>query len=278
MKFVNSIWEKETVLPQYESLKQDLTVDVAVIGAGIAGILTAYLLQKQGVNVVVLEAKTIGSGQTGKTTAKVTSQHNLIYHKLVSSLGTEQAKLYADANQEAIGMYRNLAKRCTDAVAFEEKENILYAVQNADAIEKEVKAMQQLGLKADLITQTELPFPVAAAVSLEGQAQFQPLAFLKEISSDLTIFEHTMVQNIEDQIVKTKQGNITAKHIVIATHYPFINIPGYYFLRQHQERSYVLALKNAPQYRGMYLGVDEPCLAERHAEREKIVAAVTTIH
>ena len=166
MKFVNSIWEKETVLPQYESLKQDLTVDVAVIGAGIAGILTAYLLQKQGVNVVVLEAKTIGSGQTGKTTAKVTSQHNLIYHKLVSSLGTEQAKLYADANQEAIGMYRNLAKRCTDAVAFEEKENILYAVQNADAIEKEVKAMQQLGLKADLITQTELPFPVAAAVSL----------------------------------------------------------------------------------------------------------------
>ena len=102
---MNSIWEKETVLPQYESLKQDLTVDVAVIGAGIAGILTAYLLQKQGVNVVVLEAKTIGSGQTGKTTAKVTSQHNLIYHKLVSSLGTEQAKLYADANQEAIGLF-----------------------------------------------------------------------------------------------------------------------------------------------------------------------------
>ena len=210
MKFVNSIWEKETVLPQYESLKQDLTVDVAVIGGGMAGILTAYLLQKQGVNVVVLEAKTIGSGQTGKTTAKITLQHNLIYHKLVSSLGTEQAKLYADANQEAIGMYRNLAKRCTEAVAFEEKENILYAVQNADAIEKEVKAMQQLDLKADLITQTELPFPVAAAVSLEGQAQFQPLAFLKEISSDVTIFEHTMVQNIEDRIVKTNQGNFTA--------------------------------------------------------------------
>ncbi|MFQ9441216.1 MAG: hypothetical protein ACLR13_09605 [Acutalibacteraceae bacterium] len=125
--------------------------------------------------------------------------------------------------------------------------------------------MQQLGLKADLITQTELPFPVAAAVSLEGQAQFQPLAFLKEISSDLTIFEHIMVQNIEDQIVKTKQGNITAKHIVIATHYPFINIPGYYFLRQHQERSYVLALKNVPQYRGMYLGVDEPSYSFRNA-------------
>ena len=112
-------------------------------------------------------------------------------------------------------MYRNLAKRCTDAVAFEEKENILYATQNANAIEKEVKAMQQLDLKADLITQTELPFPIAAAVSLEGQAQFQPLAFLKEISADLTIFEHTMVQTIEDNIIKTNQGNVTAKHIVI---------------------------------------------------------------
>ena len=265
MKFVNSIWEKETVLPQYESLKQDLTVDVAVIGGGMAGILTAYLLQKQGVNVVVLEAKTIGSGQTGKTTAKITLQHHLIYHKLVSSLGIEQAKLYADANKEAIGMYRNLAKRCTDAVAFEEKENILYATQNANAIEKEVKAMQQLDLKADLITQTELPFPIAAAVSLEGQAQFQPLAFLKEISADLTIFEHTMVQTIEDNIIKTNQGNVTEKHIVITAHYPFINIPGYYFLRQHQERSYVLALKDAQQYRGMYLGIDEPSYSFRNA-------------
>ena len=262
---MNSIWEKETVLPQYEPLKQDLKVDVAVIGGGMAGILTAYLLQKQGVNAAVLEAKTIGSGQTGKTTAKITSQHNLIYHKLVSSLGIEQAKLYAHANQEAIGMYRNLAKRCSDAVVFEEKDNILYTVQNPDAIEKEVKAMQQLDLKATFITQTELPFSIEGAVSLEGQAQFHPLEFLKEISSGLTVFEHTMVQNIEEHTVITNHGKVTANHIVIAAHYPFINVPGYYFFFFHQERSYVLALKHAQQYDGMYLGIEEPSYSFRSA-------------
>ena len=172
--------KKETVLPHYESLKQDLTVDVAVIGAGITNILTAYLLQSRRCERSCVRAKTIGSGQTGKTTAKVTSQHNLIYHKLVSSLGTEQAKLYADANQEAIGMYRNLAKRCTDAVAFEEKENILYAVQNADAIEKRKKAMQQLGLKADLITQTELPFPLQQLFLLRDKHNFSHWLFKKK--------------------------------------------------------------------------------------------------
>ena len=154
---------------------------------------------------------------------------------------------------------------------------------------KRSKGNAAVGLKSRFDYTDRIAFSVAAAVSLEGQAQFQPLAFLKEISSDLTIFEHTMVQNIEDQIVKTKQGNITAKRIVIATHYPFINIPGYYFLRQHQERSYVLALKMHRNIAACIWGwmshlilsamqANICCLAERHTEREKIVAAVTTIH
>lgn len=262
---VESIWEKEIQMPSYAPLEKDIKVHTAVIGGGMAGILTAYLLQKQGDNVVVLEAERIASGQTKHTTAKITSQHNLIYHKLLQSLGEERAKLYANANQEAIGVYRNLAKQLTNACAFEEKANFLYATQSPASIEEEAQAMQRLGLKAKFVTQTELPFPVTGAVKLDGQAQFQPLAFLKEIAENLTIYENTMVRDIEAGVIKTNHGNVQAAHIVMATHYPFINAPGFYFAREHQERSYVLALQHAKQYNGMYLGVDEPAYSFRNA-------------
>ncbi len=262
---MESIWEKEIDMPMYAPLKQDIKVHTAVIGGGMAGILTAYLLQKQGADVVVLEAQCIGSGQTKHTTAKITSQHNLIYHKLLKSLGEERAKLYADANQEAIGIYRNLANQMSEKCAFEEKENILYATKNPAAIEEEVQVMQRLGLKASFVTKTELPFPITGAIRLEGQAQFHPLFFLKGLAEQLTVYERTMVRTIQDGTVITDGGCVEAKHIVVATHYPFINVPGYYFARQHQERSYVLSLYQAEQYSGMYLGVDQPIYSFRNA-------------
>lgn len=262
---METIWERETDMPVYAPLKQDLKVHTAVIGGGMAGILTAYLLQKQGVDTVVLETQRIGSGQTKHTTAKITSQHNLIYHKLLQSLGEERAKLYADANEKAITIYRDLAKQLNEDCAFEEKENVLYATKSPANIEAEVGAMQRLGMKAKFVTKTELPFPITGAVQLEGQAQFHPLAFLKEIAGQLTVYEHTMVHTIQDGKVITDFGSVEAEHIVVATHYPFINVPGYYFARQHQERSYVLALQQAAQYRGMYLGVDQPVYSFRNA-------------
>src|SRR5438309_922994 len=97
-----SYWINSVRDPKYPVLKEDITVDVVIIGAGIAGLSAAYFLKQAGLKVAVLERKTIGAGVTGYTTGKVTSQHNLCYAKLQKNFGQKIARLYGEANQAAI--------------------------------------------------------------------------------------------------------------------------------------------------------------------------------
>ena len=249
---MGSIWRDEVHFSRREQLNQDMEVDVAVIGAGMAGILTAALLKQKGINAVVLEAKTIASGQTERTTAKITLQHDLIYDELIQRFGKEKAYIYAEANNSAIQMYRKMIEDENIDCHFEQLPSYIYTLQDISKIEKEVTAAKMLGIDAEFTTQTTLPFAVKGAVKFGGQAQFNPLMFLRVLTEGLHIFEDTMVEEIKDQVIITKKGNIKAKDIIVASHYPFINVPGYYFLRMHQERSYVIALKNVPKLDGMY--------------------------
>ncbi len=250
---MNSIWSESCGLPARESLKDDIVVEAVVIGSGMAGLLTAYLLKEQGLNVVVLEGSTTASGVTKNTTAKITSQHDLVYDRLIQQFGAELAAQYAWANQRAIKKFRDIITENQIDCDFETKPAFVYSLRNAEAIEAETIAACKLGIEAEYVTSTDLPFEVKAAVKFANQAQFNPLKFLKSISADLNIYEHTMAREIRDDVVITDHGRVTADHIVVATHYPFINIPGWYFARMHQERSYVIALKNAAQVNGMYI-------------------------
>lgn len=249
---MESIWKKECELPKQETLDHDITTDVAIIGAGMAGILTACLLKKKGIDSVILEANETASGQTCNTTAKITSQHALTYDTLIQDFGKEKAQMYAMANETAIGMYEELVKEFNISCHFEGMPSYVYTTEDVKKIEKEVKAALECGIKAEFTTDTKLPFPVKGAVKFHGQAQFNPLEFIKEIIKPLKIYEHTMAEGIEDQVIITKGGKVKAGSIVVATHYPFINSPGYYFARMHQERSYALAISNVPKLDGMY--------------------------
>lgn len=265
---MESIWSKTTDMPEYPSLSGDVTTEAAVIGGGLAGILTAYYLQQRGIKTIVLEADRIGSGQTKNTTAKITAQHNLIYHKLIQDFGEEKAKQYADANEQAIAGYRRIIAENRIDCDFEECPAYLYSTnqQGVLALEQETAAAQKLEIDAEFTQQSTLPFPIAGAVKFHGQAQFHPLKFLRAIAKDLTVFEQTKVKTVEDDRVLTVRGAVRAKHIVFATHFPFINLPGFYFARMHQERSYVLALEHAAQLDGMYLGVDVEGLSFRNID------------
>jgi len=239
--------------------------DVVVVGAGMAGILTGYYLQKQGKRVLIVEAKTIASGQTEKTTAKITSQHGLKYAELIRTVGEEKAKLYAMANEQAISQYTRLIKDEKIDCQFERVDAYLYSTSQKYVLAEEAKAAERLGIHAEFLTDTELPFEVKGAVRFGNQAQFSPLEFVKKISAELNILENTLVTEIKDCWVITNKGILTADDIVVTTHYPIKNVPGFYFLRQHQERSYVLALADTKPIKNMYYGIDEGEVSLRQA-------------
>lgn len=243
------------------SLKGDISTEVAVIGAGLAGVLIAYLLQSQGVPVVVLECRTAGSGVSKNTTAKITFQHGLIYKKLITYKGEQRAWEYAMANQLAIDKYRDIIKELNISCDYEVLANYIYTLDNEQKIRQEVDAALRLGLPAVFTKDTSLPFKVKAAIRFDNQAQFHPLKFLNGLADKIKIYENTRVTQInKDGLILTDQGSVKAKKVVIATHYPFINVPGYYFIRLHQERSYLTALEGYDYDKstldGMYLDAD----------------------
>ena len=276
---MESIWSKTVQLPKREELTEDLRVENVVIGAGIAGILIAYLLQEKGQEVIILEAKETASGQTKNTTAKITSQHGLIYHDMIKNCGIDRARGYAKANEAAIQLYREIITKEGIACQFEELPSFLYSTEELreEELKQEANAARELGIKAEYLEGeeiTELPFEVTGAVRFDGQAQFHPLMFIKEIAKKLTIYEHTKVVEVDDYIVLTDRHVIVADNIIFATHYPFPIVPGYYFLRQHQSRSYALALEGEmvpSRLRGMYFSVDKDGLSFRQAEGKLIL-------
>ena len=258
---MHSIWTQHGQIRPRNPLEQDLEADVAVIGAGMAGILIADALQHAGRRVVVLEADRIGSGQTRNTTAKITSQHGMCYRRLLDTLGPEMARQYAQANQAAVQAYRERVTEAGIDCDLEERDAYLFGT-DADSLRAEAEAARSLGLPAST---TVLPASGLHAVKFAHQAQFHPLKFLQAVSEDLTIFEKTPVRQVDGSLVITDHGTIRSEQIVFACHAPFVNFPGFYFARMHQQRSYVLALENVPQVDGMFLGADEPSWSFRNA-------------
>ena len=250
---MESVWSEGCKFRKREGLKEDIKTDVLIIGAGMAGILTGYMLKQSGKEVVLIDAAEVVSGNTKNTTAKITSQHGLIYHKLISEFGEEKARQYAKANELAIKKYKEIIKEEEIDCDFEEKSAYIYSLNEIDSLKKEVEAANKVGINAEFVEKVKLPFEIKGAVKFNNQGQFNPLKFLKDISKDLRIYENTRAIEVKENLVITNKGNITANHIVVATHYPIMNVPGYYFLRMHQERAHVIALENVNDIDGMYI-------------------------
>lgn len=254
---MESLWRKNIKIPKREPLPGDLRVEIAIIGAGLCGILTAYFLKEQGKDVTVLEADRIAGGQTGNTTAKITSQHGVLYHEMLQKIGKEQARLYAEANEKAIDEFEKIIRENNIDCHFKRVPSCLYSTRDKEKLLQEEKAAKSVGIKAHFTQETELPFRIEGAVCFENQAQFEPLLFVKKIAEKIKIYEQTKVLSVKKNTIYTDKGVVNAEKIIFATHYPIVNIPGIYFARQHQERSYVLALEGEIQPEGMYYCADE---------------------
>ncbi len=246
----NSVWA-DVKLPKFEPLAGNLSTDVLIIGGGLAGLLCAHRLEQDGVDYALIEADRIMAGVSWNTTAKITSQHGLIYDKLVRSFDEETAMLYYQANEAAVNRYRQLAR--TIDCDFEEKDNYVYTVDFVDGLVKEMAALDRLGIKAEFVDKAPLNVASAGAIRFRDQAQFHPLKFAAAIAKGLKIYEHTPARSFVEDTVLTDYGKITAKKVIVATHFPMNNKHGAFFLKMYQSRSYVLALENAGSVDGMYV-------------------------
>ncbi len=259
---MESIWQKGVQLPSFPKLNGDISTDVLIIGGGIAGVLTAYFLKQSGVDCILVEKHHICSGTTGHTTAKITYQHGLIYHKIFKSRGAETARKYLEANQLAFEKYAELCKNID--CDYEIKNNYVYSVSNRKMLEDELDALEKIGYGAEYEENLSLSFPTVGAVKFASQAQFHPLKFISSIARGLPIYENTFVKEMRGNTAITDCGNITAKTVVVVTHFPFINKHGSYFLKLYQHRSYVLALENAQDVDGMYVDESKTGLSFRN--------------
>lgn len=270
---MESFWNKKLETKKREVLTKDIDVDTLIIGAGLAGILCSYLLKESGVDNVIIEAKEVGSGNTKNTTAKITSQHDLIYSKLIKEFGKEKALHYAQANEKAIKMYKEIIEKKHIDCDFEELSAYLYTLDDIEQLQKELEAATELGIDASIEDINTLPFEVKGALAFKNQAQFNPLKFVYALADELKIYENTKALEVDGNVVITDKGIIKAKNIIVATHFPFINVPGYYFLRMHQERSYCIALKNAADVKGMYIDINKDGYSFRNYQDYLILGA-----
>lgn len=261
---MRSLWKATASLPEFPELVGDVRTDVLIIGGGIAGILTAYLLHEKGVRYVLVEKGRICSGTTGNTTAKITFQHGLIYDKILKSDGTEAARKYLAANRAAFDKYAELCGK-TDC-DYEIKDNYVYSTDDRRKLEKEVEALEKIGYIADLCENVPLPIKTVGAVKFPDQAQFNPLKFLSSVAEGLNIYEDTFVREMRGNTAVTDKGKIHADTVIAATHFPFINKHGSYFLKLYQHRSYVIALENAQDVNGMYVDECDTGLSFRNYE------------
>lgn len=248
---MESVWKSTEKMPSFPKFESDVKTDVLIVGGGMAGILTAFMLEKAGVDYLLIEQNSICSGITRNTTAKITSQHGLIYGKLLKTYGEEYARMYWRSNEDAIENYRIL---CRDiSCDFEEESNFVYTTGSNENIITELNALNSLGIPASYVKETPLPFSISGAVRFENQAQFNPVKFVSAVSKNLNILENIRAEEFGEGFVRTASGVITAKNIIIATHFPIINKHGAFFMKMHQSRSYVIALENAQKVDGMYI-------------------------
>ena len=270
-----SYWIDTTVETNYPELTEDLEVDIGIVGGGIVGITAAHLFKNEGYKVAVIEADRICKATTGHTTAKITSQHTLIYDKAIRTFGKDKAKEYADANEYAIRFVEGLIKKNGIECDYEKKSAYVFTQdeKHVNDIEKEAKAALSLGLPAEYTKETSLPFSVLCALRFNNQAQFHPrkyiLALAKGIPEDGSyIFENTKAVNIEKgkicNIITSNDKRVKARNTIIASHYPFYDGKGLYFTRMYASRTYLLAFKIKETIpKGMFINVDNPGITLR---------------
>jgi len=277
-----SIWVADSKVTNYPEQHKNEKTEVCIIGGGIVGAVTAYLLAKNGVEVILLEKDSVCMGVTAYSTAKLTSQHGLFYKYLENEYGLEYAKKYLESNEDGIRLAENIINQENIDCDFEKKEAYVFATNESELkkVKEEVDVLNRLGFAAEFTTEINIPVEKClGGIMFPNQAQFNSRKYTVELLErasklGVKIFENSKVVNIEHQNneykVSTEKFSVTADKVVIATHYPIKNFPGMYFSKMYQDKSYAIAVDvNNDEDEiidGMYIQSCDPVLSFRTAK------------
>jgi len=269
-QFPKPYW-REIELPSFPKLQENISVDVAIVGAGITGITAAYLLSKEGLKVAIIEAGDVLNGTTGHTTAKITAQHGLIYDELINHFGEEKARLYYESNKSAIHFIKDTSRKKGIDCDLSIEDACIYAVseQYANKINTEWEAYQKLGIDGEVTHRIPFDISIQNALIMKSQARFHPLKFLKgllneAVQSGCTVYGNSTAMDVDDNDTQpkviTRDGyTVTCRKLIVASHFPYCDKLGFYFAKMYADRSYAIGIKTNKKYPGgMYISVDSP--------------------
>lgn len=277
--WIDSKKEKES----YKPLNKDMETDICIIGGGITGVSVAYYLNKYKIKNIILEQDKICERTSGYSTAKVTSQHGLFYKYLIDSQGKEFARGYYEVNEQAINNIEQIVKQENIDCGFKRESAYVFTqkIEDMQKIKDEVEAVKQIGGTANYVEaqNIQIPLKALAAIEFPNQAQFNPYLYVSELANicakDHTqIYENSKVIDVEDDekgyIIKLENGaTVKAKYVVIATKYPIINFPGYYFLKMYQSTSNAIVVDPKQElFEGMYINSEDPTISLRTIKEE----------
>lgn len=261
-----SYWNATAPASSYPALSGEIEADVAIVGGGIVGVTTARMLKDRGFKVALVEARRIGEEVTGKSTAKITSQHNITYTTIKRKFGEDGARIYAEANETGLSTIRELVRgygiecnlEAAPAFVFTQDEDQI------SAIEEEAKLAKSLGLPASLTGDTGLPFQVRAAMRWDNQAKFHPVKYVKGLAATIPgdgcqVFENSRVIDWDPDRIATAGGTVRAGYVVMATHLPLGQI-GMFYAQAHPHMDPVVMgrIEPARAPEGMFITAESP--------------------
>ena len=289
--WISSSIENKKKYPKLEEKKQ---AEIVIIGGGLTGLTTGYYLSKEGKEVILLEKDEICNHASGNTTAKITSQHGLFYNYLLQSVGKKEAKQYLEANEKAIQNISNIIEEEKIECDFEWQDAYVFtqSAQDVEKIKKEVQALEYLNFSCEFVENIQVPIKekqkeesenyiniqkkVLGAIKFKNQAQFNPCLYAQGLANKIEerggkIFENSKVIDIKKEgeyyEIITEEGKVKAKILVIASHYPIVNAPGFYFMKMYQATSYLIAVETKePLFGGMYINSEDPTISLRTAK------------
>ena len=245
-----SIWKDGVKIKKYDKLDKDINVDVLIVGGGMTGISTLYHLRNSGFKVALVEQNRLGMGVTARTTGKVTYLQDRIYNELLSNFDFEITSKYLKSQREAIDIVLSIIKENEISCDLEKTNSYVYTNNDSEIsklkelkkfLEKnEIKVLEE---NVDLVDNKYM-------IGVEDTYLFHPIKFLSGMLKKCSygdIYEETSIKKIENDknkyICYTDDNKITATWVVIASHYPYFNLPFVFPIKGKLEKSYVSASK-----------------------------------